>query len=309
MRADTTIEAATPEIGVKLGARSWVVIVLSSALGFFALAWPLIIPAVGVAPQHATDAPFVFAAMLPLILLLVGAQLSEGGLDARSLAVLGVMSAMNAALRPVLGVGTAGIESVFFLLILGGRAFGPGFGYLLGFTSMFASALLTAGVGPWLPFQMMCAAWVGLAAGLLPKRVGGKTEIAMLCAMGVLAAYAYGMMMNLWFWPFISGTDGGALGSLDYAPGAPLTENLVRFGWFTLITSTGGWDTGRAVTTALALALLGRPVLTVLRRASGMGRVVRTVAPASPSSPNPPEPVGRVGARDGSGGTPATMDA
>lgn len=308
MRADTVVvETAAPEIGVRLGARSWLVIGLSSALGLFALGWPLIIPAIGVAPQHAMDAPFVFAALLPVILLLVAALLSEGGLDARSLAVLGVLSAMNAALRPALGVGTAGVESVFFLLILGGRAFGPGFGYLLGFTSMFASALLTAGIGPWLPFQMLCAAWVGLAAGLLPRRVKGAGEIVMLCVMGVVAAYAYGAMMNLWFWPFISGTDGGALGSLDYVPGAPLGENLARFGWFTLLTSTGGWDTGRAVTTALALALLGRPVLTVLRRASGMGRVISPQAvPVSPeaspgpASPSPaPEPAGT--------GTPAAL--
>lgn len=287
MPAESIIQTTAPEIGVRLGRRSWAVIGLSSALGLFALGWPLIIPAIGVAPRHATDAPFVFAALLPVVLLLVAALLSEGGLDARSLAVLGVLSAMNAALRPALGVGTAGIESVFFLLILGGRAFGPGFGYLLGFTSMFASALLTAGIGPWLPFQMLCAAWVGLAAGLLPKRVKGKGEIAMLCAAGVVSAYAYGAMMNLWFWPFISGTDGGALGSLDYVAGAPLHENLVRFGWFTLLTSTGGWDTGRAITTALALALLGRPVLTVLMRASGMGRVVsaQTSAPGGATTP------------------------
>ena len=127
---------------------------------------------------------------------------------------------------------------------------------------MFASALLTAGVGPWLPFQMLCAAWVGLAAGLLPKRVSGWREIAMLCVAGVVSAYAYGALMNLWFWPFVTG--GGC--GLDYVPGAPLGENLSRFFWFTLITSTGGWDTGRAISTALALAVLGGPVLALLAR-------------------------------------------
>lgn len=34
------------------------------------------------------------------------------------------------------------------------------------------------------------------------------------------------------------------------------------------MTSTGGWDTGRAITNAIAIALLGRPVLTLLRRAA-----------------------------------------
>ncbi|HRA04715.1 MAG TPA: ECF transporter S component, partial [Arachnia sp.] len=260
MRDEPVLAVPVPVVGVALGRRTWAVIVSSSLLGLFALGWPFLIPAIGVAPQHTGDAPFVFAAILPVVLLLVIAQLGEGGLDSRSLAVLGVLTALNAAIRPAMGVGTAGIESVFFLLVLAGRVYGPGFGYLLGFSSMFASALLTAGVGPWLPFQMLCAAWVGLAAGLLPKRVSGWREIAMLCVAGVVSAYAYGALMNLWFWPFVTGGGGG----LDYVPGAPLGENLSRFFWFTLITSTGGWDTGRAISTALALAVLGGPVLAVL---------------------------------------------
>lgn len=272
-----TLEVPAPVVGVSLGWRTWLVIASSTLLGIFAIAWPLLIPAVGVAPQHADDAPFVFAALLPVILLLVIAQVSEGGLDSRSLAVLGVLSAINAALRPALGAGTAGIESVFFLLILAGRAFGPGFGYLLGFTSMFASGLLTAGVGPWLPFQMLCAGWVGLAAGLLPRRVRGKAEIAMLIGLGIVSAYLFGALMNMWFWPFITGIDlDGSGGSLDYVPGAPLLDNLTRFGWFTLLTSTASWDTGRAITTSLALLIVGRPVLTVLRRAAGMARIAPT---------------------------------
>ena len=272
--ADPTLAVAPPVVGVSLGWRTWLAIVVSTVLGLFAIGWPLLIPAVGVAPQHAADAPFVFAALLPVVLVLVIAQVSDGGLDSRSLAVLGALSAINAAIRPALGAGTAGVESVFFLLVLAGRAFGPGFGYLLGLTSLFASALITAGVGPWLPFQMLCAGWVGLAAGLLPRRVSGKAEIAMLIAVGIVSAYLYGALMNMWFWPFITGIDlDGTGSSLDYVPGAPISENLVRFGWFTLLTSTGGWDTGRAITTTFALVILGRPVLTVLRRASGIGRV------------------------------------
>ena len=66
----------------------------------------------------------------------------------------GVLSAVNAVLR-ALSPGLAGVELTFFLLILAGRVYGPGFGFVLGCTSLFASALLTAGVGPWLPFQML----------------------------------------------------------------------------------------------------------------------------------------------------------
>jgi energy-coupling factor transport system substrate-specific component len=198
-----------------------------------------------------------------LLVLLVGAELSEGGMDAKTIAMLGILAAINSALRP-LGAGTAGIETVFFLLILAGRVFGPGFGFLLGSVSLFASALLTGGVGPWLPFQMLAASWVGLGAGLLPRRVRGKWEIAMLGAYGVFAAYAFGLLMNLSFWPYAtgSGTD------LSYVAGGPVLENLQRFLVFTVVTSTLGWDTGRALTNLAAIVLLGPAVLVALRRAA-----------------------------------------
>src|SRR5439155_340383 len=108
-------------------------------------------------------------------------------------AMLGVLSALGAAIRPV-GAGTAGIETVFFLLVLAGRVFGPGFGFVLGNTMLFASALLTAGVGPWLPYQMLGAAWVALFAGLLP-RCHGRVELALLAGYGVLSALAYGLVL------------------------------------------------------------------------------------------------------------------
>lgn len=281
-RQDDRLDIPAPLVGVQLGWASWLLIIAISVFGFLALTWPFVIPAASGNTQHSQDAPFILAALLPLMLLLVIAQVNEGGLDTRALAMLGVLSAISAVMRPVLGAGTAGVESTFFILILAGRAFGPGFGFLLGNTALFASGLLTGGVGPWLPFQMMGASLCGLAAGLLPRGVRGRGEIAMLVALGVVNAYLYGMMMNLWFWPFITGTsvEGVAMGALDYVPGAPLLDNLQSFLWFTLVTSTAGFDTGRAIATAIALVVLGHPLLVVLRRAAGMARVL----PASPAS-------------------------
>lgn len=282
-RLDDRLEIPAPIVGVQLGWRSWVLIIASTLFGLFALFWPLIIPAWDISHEHAADAPFIFAAMLPMIMLLVVAQINDGGMDSKALAMLGVLSAINAVIRPALGAGTAGIESVFFLLILAGRVFGPGFGFMLGYTSLFASALLTAGVGAWLPFQMMCAGWIGLAAGLLPKKVGPKTEMAMLVGLGIVSAYVFGALMNMWFWPSITGISipGVGAGALDYVPGAPFAENMRAFLWFTLLTSTGGWDTGRAITTSIALLILGRPLLVVLRRAAGMSRISTTVPVAA----------------------------
>lgn len=272
---------------VRIGPRSALVLLLASLAGLAMFAWPLLVPASGAG--HAGDAPLVFVAVLPVLVAVVLAQLSEGGMDSKALAMLGVLSAVIAALRP-LGAGTAGIETVFFLLVLAGRVFGPGFGFVLGCTSLFASALLTGGVGPWLPFQMLASAWIGLGAGLLPRRVTGRAEVGLLVAYGVVVAYAYGALLNLWFWPFaagvggvggvgpVGGAGGGAGGTggggsaLAYLPGAPLGTNLHRFAVFTLLTSTGGWDTGRALTDAIAILALGPAVLTTLRRAARRAR-------------------------------------
>ncbi len=263
-----TPRAAVPVRAVRLGPRSAIVLTLASVAGLAMFLWPLFTQVEPSPMQHGTDAPFVFMAVLPVLVLIVLAQISEGGMDSKALAMLGVLSAVNAALRP-LGAGTAGIELVFFVLVLAGRVFGPGFGFVLGCTSMFASALLTAGVGPWLPFQMLCSAWIGLGAGLLPRRVTGKAEIAMLAAYGVVVAYVFGMLMNMWFWPFITGASLDYYdGSISYVPGAPVLENLHRFLIFTLLTSTAGWDTGRAITNAVAIVLIGPALLATFRRAA-----------------------------------------
>ena len=130
------------------------------------------------AVAHAADAPLLFALVVPLLLLILFAQLGDGSIDAKGIAMLGVLAAVIAALRP-LGGGTAGLEPIWAILVLGGYALGPGFGFCLGAVSLFASALLTGGVGPWLPFQMLGAAWVGLGAGFLP-RLSGRPELAVI---------------------------------------------------------------------------------------------------------------------------------
>ena len=267
---------------VALAPRSALVLGVASLAGLMMLAWPLLVRV----PAHArVDPPFLFLALLPVVIAVVLAEVGEGGMDPRVLAVLGVLSAVNALLRGI-SAGVAGVELVFFLLILAGRVFGPGFGFVLGCTSLFASALMTAGVGPWLPFQMLVSAWVGMGAGLLPRRVTGRAEIAMLVVYGVFAAYAFGLLMNLSTWPFALGIEvPGHTGSLAFVPGDPVWENLQRFFVYTLLTSTGSWDTGRAITNSVALVVLGPAVLTTLRRASRRATVSGTVGPPRPADP------------------------
>jgi energy-coupling factor transport system substrate-specific component len=259
--APATSAPASTARAVRLGPSSRLAIALASAVGLIAFIWPFVAAPESAAVAHATDAPLVFAVVVPLLLLVVLAQINDGGMDAKSIAMLGVLSAVIAALRP-LGGGTAGIEPIWVVLILGGRALGPGFGFCLGAISLFASALLTGGVGPWLPFQMLGAAWVGLGAGLLPP-ARGRREVVMLAGYGAVACVAYGFLLNLWFWPFTAGLPE----QLAFTAGAPMGENLAAWLRFCLITSLG-YDIPRAVLTVVLILVAGSPVLMALRRMS-----------------------------------------
>jgi energy-coupling factor transport system substrate-specific component len=259
---------------VPLSRRSALVLGVASVGGLMMLLWPLLVRQ---SSGGQVGPPFVFLALLPVMIAVVLAELGEGGLDPRVLAVLGVLTAIEAVLRGI-SAGTAGVELVFFLLVLAGRVFGPGFGFVLGCTGLFASALMTAGVGPWLPYQMLVAGWVGAGAGLLPRRVGGRSEIALLAAYGVLASYLYGLFLNLQGWPLLTGvTVPGHAGNLSFDPAAGFADNLQTFLRYTLLTSTSSWDTMRAVSTAVAVCVLGPAVLTTLRRAARRATVVGTV--------------------------------
>jgi energy-coupling factor transport system substrate-specific component len=261
---------------VRMGSWSWLAVSLATVVGILAFIWPFLAEPGSTAVAHAADAPWVFAALIPLVLAVVLAQVADGGMDAKSIAVLGVLVAVIAALRP-LGAGTAGLEPIWFIIVLGGRALGPGFGFALGSLSLGASALITGGVGPWLPFQMIAAAWVGLGAGLLPP-LRGRAEIAMLAAYGMVASMAYGLVMNLWFWPFLSGMEANAYtDGILFDPGAPVTENLARWLAFSLVTSLG-WDIPRGVITAILIVLVGRPILIALHRTARRANFAPQVA-------------------------------
>lgn len=242
---------------VPLPPASVLVLALASVAAIIAFAWPFLVRAP--ADGDPLASPLVLVAALPLLVVVALVEVTAGRLDARALAMLGVLSAIGAAVR-ALGAGTAGVETVFVVVVLGGRVFGPGFGFVLGSTTLFASALLTGGVGPWLPFQMLAASWIGLGAGLLPP-VRGRWEVALLIGYGAVAAFAYGLAMNLWFWPFAAGLDTG----ISYVAGAPLVDNLQRFLTYSLVTSLA-WEVGRAVTTGILLVVTGPAVLGALRR-------------------------------------------
>ncbi|MFG2309749.1 ECF transporter S component [Streptomyces sp. NPDC048566] len=249
---------------VRLGPRSVAALALVSATGVGAFGWPLLAGPGSQVGAHAQDAPWLFAGLLVLLVAVVAATISESGLGPKAVAMLGVLAATGAALRPV-GAGTAGIEPMFFLMVLSGRVLGPGFGFVLGSVTMFASALLTGGVGPWMPFQMLAMGWFTLGAGLLPgpDRLRGRGELLLLAGYGFLAAFAYGTVMNLAGWPFMD----TLASNVAYDPQAALPANLARFLAYCLATSLG-WDLGRAAVTVVLTLTLGTALLKALRRAT-----------------------------------------
>ncbi|WP_203580204.1 ATP-binding cassette domain-containing protein [Microbacterium hibisci] len=227
------------------------------ALGAFC--WPLVATAV---PEQAHAAvPVAAFALIPLAALVVVATLDGTVRSAHLLALLGTLAAIGAAVR-IAGTGVGGVEAVFILLILAGRAYGARFGMLLGMATIALSTVVTGTFGPWTPFQMFACAWVGAVAGVLPRRMSRLGEIAMLCTYGVVASYLFGLLMNLWYWPFAVGYGTG----ISYDGGAPFGVNLSSFVVYSLVTSTLSWDTLRAITTVIGLVVVGRPILAALRR-------------------------------------------
>jgi energy-coupling factor transport system substrate-specific component len=250
---------------------SALIMALASLLGAWAFLYPFFAPSVrqsaSVGLAHADDAPFIFILLLGLCLVVVIANLETRQMDARVVAALGVIVGMNATLRLI--PGPAGFSAMFFLPILCGYIFGADFGFLVGALSMLLSAVITSGVGPWLPFQMFAAGWMGMASGWLPRLPQrGRWEVALLAAWGMLCSFLFGLVMNLWFWPYLippAGSQAATELSTAWSPGIGLLGTLVRYAVFYLATSLW-WDASRAIGNLLLILLLGAPALRLLRR-------------------------------------------
>ncbi|MEQ4500560.1 MAG: ECF transporter S component, partial [Nocardioides kribbensis] len=115
MSSSTTPRVRAPQparpAAVPVSRRTAAVLVVAGVAGLLMLLWPLLLDAPA---GERVDPPFVFLVLLPAVVALVLAEVSEGGLDPRVLAVLGVLSAVVAVVRGV-SPGTGGVELVFFL--------------------------------------------------------------------------------------------------------------------------------------------------------------------------------------------------
>jgi energy-coupling factor transport system substrate-specific component len=238
-------------------------------------------------PFVASDTPPVatsVALSLGLVAVLIFVEASTRRLDARRFALLAAIAAIDAGLRLVLVTGLGGFSPVFFLILAAGYVYGPSYGFLAGSVALLASAVATGGIGPWLPYEMIGCGFVGLVAGVAGLRRSGPVtwrDIAVLAAVGVVTGFAYGALLDVWDWTtFYRGAPG-----FGWQPGLSLSAALARFGRFYLAT-TLVWDSFRAVGNAVAVIVLGTPVLAgLIRMRARFNVVVVEASPQASSSP------------------------
>lgn len=261
-------------------ARVRVAYVLASVVGAGAFLYPFWLPAeAGFATAHSADAPFVAGLVGALAVAAVMVEIRSGTMTGTDVALLGMLSAMAGLLR-LLDLPGGG-SGIFFLVLLGAAAFGPRFGFLLGLFAMALSAIITGGIGPWLPFQMLVLAWLAAATGAvgrLTRRLPARLEIAILAAAAWLAGFAYGAIINVWSWPLLPGD-----GPLQWRPGLGLAGTLEHY-WSFYVATSLAWDAAGATANVVAVAVLGRPVLRSLRRFSHRLDPVVVMEPGAPAT-------------------------
>lgn len=264
----------------RLRSTGWVV-ASASLLGLVAFLYPFLLSiggdptaapssassaAVVEPPARQAEAPILFAVLTGACLLAILVRLSAGGGQSpsasKTVALLGVLVAIDATLRLVPSL--LGASPIFLLIILVGSVFGPSFGFLMGALTLSVSAFLTGGLGPWLPYQMLGAGWVGLTAGWLPASGSPRRRLAGLAGFGAAWGFLYGALLNLYAWPFAApGLDADV--GLYWLPGLGPAETIDRYTTFYLVTSLGH-DLFRAIANAALVLLLGGPLLLVLER-------------------------------------------
>jgi energy-coupling factor transport system substrate-specific component len=254
----------------------------SLGTGLLALLYPFFLPALaqtGSGGMRSGEMPFLMTLLLGLCLLVLlyevqgqGSAPSEAPATATVIALLGVLVAINSALRFIETAvpGPGGFTPIFFLIITGGYVFGGRFGFLLGALTMLVSALVTGGVGPWLPNQMFTAGWLGMSAAMLryliPHKVIGQDSsrlrrvVLLLAVFGFLWGFLYGAIMNLWEWPFIAGPQ-----AQSWQPGQGVWTVLQHYAVFYAATSLV-WDAVAALGNTFLLLMFGAPTLRALRR-------------------------------------------
>jgi energy-coupling factor transport system substrate-specific component len=264
-RGPVKAESAIAGVRSRLGGLTLALVTLVGIIAFVA---PFFAPALNQADStnaRLGDSPLITLALSGACLVVLFANVGPA-LSSRAVALLGVLVAINVVLRAFdLSFFPPGEFSPVFLSIgLVGYVFGAQMGFLMGALTMLSSALFTGGVGPWLPFQMFAAGWMGMTAALLPgaglTQGATRGEVIRLAIFSLFWGFLYGLIVNLYFWPFLAGSS-----DIAWAPGTGLVDGLRRYAAFYAIQSAGP-DLVRALGNAALMLALGAPLLRILRR-------------------------------------------
>ncbi len=248
--------------------------IFATGIGCALFAWPFFAPNASVA----AIAALAFGTCGALLLIEMGSR----SLDVRSFALLAALSSIDAAARALLVTGIGGFSPIFLLILCAGYVFGARYGFLVGASSLLVSAVVTGGIGPWLPYQLFAAGWVGAFGGFFARRSDHKPgwiDVTLLAVIGIIAGYGFGMAMDIWDWTYYQAAPG-----LGFHAGMSLSLALHHFAKF-YVTTSFVWDSFRAGGNALMVIVLGAPILMALGRlkAQMSARVHR----ATPDAGNP----------------------
>jgi len=235
-----------------------IVFLLMNLVGLAFFLYPFWAPVIPAASQSRA-ALLLFSGAAGLVLLALIAE-AQQGLTLHTIALLGALVGLNTVLRVIDNIVPlpGGFSPVYLLIILVGYTLGSRLGFMMGALTMLVSGPLTAGgIGPWTPYQMMAAGWVGLGAAWLPRK---GPRLLILAAYGAAWGWAYGALTNLYFWPYaIQAPD------LAWQPGLDLMQTLASYGRFYLVTSLA-WDTTASIGNVVLISMLGASLLKVLER-------------------------------------------
>jgi energy-coupling factor transport system substrate-specific component len=245
---------------------------LMLAAGLVLLVWPFL-------GREAPAYPPAFGLAAGAVLAVAALEAAARRLDARGLALLASIAALDSALRAAFPIGFGGFSPFFLLVLCAGYALGPGFGFVCGAFAMLASDLAIGALGPYVPYQLLAAGWTGALAGIAGLLAGrwqsGRAGLAALAAVGAVTGLLFGAVTDVQDWTtFYRGAAG-----FGWAPGLGPAAGLHRFGEFYLATSLL-YDSFRSAGNVVLVLALGPPIVAALRRFGARLRF-EVVEPAS----------------------------
>lgn len=194
-----------------------------------------------------------------LVILAFFFEFESTALGSKEIAIVSMLATISAVLRiPFAAIPS--FQPCTFLIICCGYVFGPVSGFIVGtMTPLISNFFL--GQGPWTLYQMLAWGLIGYGAAYLrrfaqlaapskQKQQGWGDDNPgrkMLIAFGVVCAFVFGLIMNLYFWLYFA---------------YPLTLSTLILAEL----SSLWFDASHAIANAIFLGLFGTKTIAILQR-------------------------------------------